>query len=159
MNNLSTYIIEKLKKISSKNVGKQYNYCPKTRRDLINIIDKLLEERGNEADLNDIDTSKITTMYNVFKNSDFDGDISDWDVSNVTSMVSMFDNSKFTGKNGDISNWDVSNVGHMAWMFYKSSFNGNIDNWKISDFCDVYHMFLKCPLEKKLPKWWKGARA
>jgi len=38
-------------------------------------------------------------MYEMFKDSHFNGDISKWDVSNVTNMSSMFSGSKF---NGDI---------------------------------------------------------
>ena len=34
-----------------------YNYHPKTRDELIELINELIEERGNKADLNDIDTS------------------------------------------------------------------------------------------------------
>ena len=39
------------------------------------------------ANLNWIDTSKMTSMISLFKNSEFNGDISDWDVSNVTNMT------------------------------------------------------------------------
>jgi surface protein len=55
---------------------------------------------GFNCDLNWIDTSKITNMEFLFKDSEFNGDISMWDVSNVTDMTSMFERSAF---NGDIS--------------------------------------------------------
>jgi surface protein len=55
---------------------------------------------GFNCDLNWIDTSKITNMEFLFKDSEFNGDISMWDVSNVTDMTSMFERSTF---NGDIS--------------------------------------------------------
>ena len=63
-----------------------HNYHPKTRDELKELVDKLIKERGNEADLNVIDTSEITDMDELFYNSDFNGNISDWDVSNVTTM-------------------------------------------------------------------------
>lgn len=123
-------ITEKL--IINKNIKiKEYNYHPKSTTELRKILWDLLEKRGENADLNDIDTSKITFMDSLFSDSDFDGDISQWDVSNVEDMDFMFYNSNFTGKNGDISQWDVSKVEHMK------------------------DMFLKSPLEKNPPKWYK----
>jgi len=127
MKNLSKFIIEKFK-ISSKNVCPKYNYHPKTNKELKELINKLIEERGNDADLNDIDTSKITDMTTIFYAKEFNGDISNWDVSNVTNMQYMFSHSKF---NGDISKWDVSNVENMNYIFFDS------------------------PLEKNPPKWYK----
>ena len=107
---------------------KSYNYHPKTRDELKELVDQLIKERGNDADLNDIDTSEITDMNYMFYTSKFNGDISNWDVSNVKDMSSMFAYSEF---NGDISNWNVSNVKNMELMF-----NGT-------------------PLETNPPKWYK----
>ena len=107
---------------------KNYNYHPTTRDEFMTVVGKLIKERGYEADLNDIDTSEITSMSGLFYNSYFNGDISEWDVSNVEDMDYMFYNSKF---NGDISEWNISNVKTMHMMFFKS------------------------PLEKNPPKWYK----
>ena len=104
----------------------KYNYHPKTKEELGNLINELIEERGNEADLNDIDVSQITDMSYLFYGSQFNGDISNWDVSNVEDMYCMFFNSKF---NGDISNWIVRRVRDMDGMFYNSKFNGDISKW------------------------------
>ena len=153
MKNLNNYMVEKLQKLNSKN--SYHNYFPKNKEELINLVNKLIQERGIEANLNDIDTSEIDNMTEIFKDSDFNGDISKWDVSNVKEMYGMFDHSKFTGKNGDIGKWDVSKVNCADWMFYHSLFEGNIDNWKLPPWCEKYHMFLKCPLANKLPKWYK----
>ena len=112
MNQISTYIWERLH--INKDTGNHYNhynYYPKTRDELKQLVDKLIKERGNKADLNDIDTSKITDMSYMFRESYFNGDISKWDVSNVENMHSMFFKSDF---NGDISQWDVSNVKDMS---------------------------------------------
>ena len=97
-----------------------YNYHPKTNDELKELVDQLIEERGIKANLNDIDTSAITDMNNMFAESNFIGDISNWNVSNVKDMMHMFYNSKF---DGDISNWDVSNVETMYGMFGCSKFN------------------------------------
>ena len=92
MKQINKYIVERLhinKDIKSYN----YNYYPKTRGELYELVNKLIKERGNEANLNDIDTSEITDMYELFYESEFNGDISEWDVSNVENMSYMFDKS------------------------------------------------------------------
>ena len=120
MKQINKYIVERLH--INKDTGNHYNYHPKTRDELKQLVNKLIKERGNDGDLNDIDTSEIKDMGELFYNSNFNGDISNWDVSNVESMESMFEESKFTGENGDISEWDVSNVKSMISMFSYSSF-------------------------------------
>ena len=90
MKQISYYILERLhinKDIDS------YNYHPKTRDELKKLVNKLIKERGKDADLNDIDTSEIKDMNQLFYNSPFNGDISGWDVSNVKDMSYMFDKS------------------------------------------------------------------
>ena len=129
MKQINKYMSERLHiNKDTDNYYHHYNYQPKTCKELTELVKKLVNERGNDADLNDIDTSKITDMNYIFYNSKFNGDISNWDVSNVKDMHGMFSKSYF---NGDISNWDVSNVKDMRSMFYKS------------------------PLEKNPPKWYK----
>ena len=125
MKSLKTIISERLhinKDIKSYN----YNYHPKTKDELKELVDKLIKERGNEADLNDIDTSEITDMAGLFYESNFNGDISNWDVSNVKDMSYMFEESKF---NGDISDWDISKVKNMYNMFYNSPLEKNPPKW------------------------------
>ena len=82
-------IVERLH-INKDTGNHHYNYHPKTKKELSKLIYQLLEERGNDANLNDIDTSEITDMDCIFDKSNFNGDISEWDVSNVESMNSMF---------------------------------------------------------------------
>ena len=144
-------IIERLH-INKDTGNHYYNYRPKTRRELKELLYKLIKERGNDANLNDIDTSEITDMNYMFYWSEFNGDISDWDVSNVKDMDSMFGNSYF---NGDISKWDVSNVEDMRYMFFNSKFNRDISQWDVSNVENMNNMFYKSPLEKNPPKWYK----
>ena len=112
MKTLQNYITEKI--LINKNSKIAYNYHPKTKNELENIINQRIKSEGNECDLIDIDTSNITDMSNLFLESDFTGDISKWNVSNVTNMGGMFFDSEF---NADLSNWDVSNVTDMEFMF------------------------------------------
>ena len=144
MKKISTYITEKPKIKKS-----SYNYFPKTKEELQDIIDKLIKERGNEGDFNDIDTSKITDMSELFDDmKEFNGNISNWDVSNVILMTYMFyDCESF---NQDISNWDVSNVTDMRYMFHEcGSFNQNISNWDVYNVRYYTGIFDFCPIEEK----------
>ena len=183
MKNLKDIILERLhinKDIDS------YNYYPKTRDELKELVNKLVKERGYNADLNDIDTSEITDMHelfckskynyenkfngdiskwdvrnvqhmnHMFYGSSFNGDISNWNVSNVYDMISMFAYSEFTGENGDISSWNVSNVENIRAMFMGSKFNGDISKWNVSNVYDMRSMFSYSPLEKNPPKWYKN---
>ena len=144
MKTLQHYITEKI--LINKNSKIAYNYYPKTKTELKDIIKQKIESEGNECDLNDIDTSNITDMSSLFEDSDFNGDISKWDVSNVTNMDSMFACSKF---NNDISNWDVSNVTTMEYMFVYSEFDGDISKWDVSNVKFKLNIFYNCPIEEK----------
>ena len=137
------------------------------------LIYERIKDQGFKANLNDIDTSNITDMSQLFAStygsdggynlrwllgdstdaidfSRFDGDISQWDVSNVKSMNSMFYESKF---NGDISQWDVSNVENMKWMFRLSKFNGDISNWDVSKVQDMAQMFRNSKFTGDISNW------
>lgn len=102
--------------VYNKSNASKYNYHPKTKRELQDLIEQLIKERSNNGDFNDIDTSQIKNMsYLFFDMDNFNGDISNWDVSNVESMSQMFRGCH--SFNQDISNWDVSNVTDKSWIF------------------------------------------
>ena len=123
MKEITRFIKEGLK-ITSKTKVDKYNYDPKTKKELQDLLKQLVEERGNESDFNDINTSKITDMTDLFDNiNKFNGNISKWDVSNVKDMMCMFYGCKLF--NQDISNWDVSNVKYNSNMFYKCPIKEN----------------------------------
>ena len=137
------------------------------------LIYERIKDQGFKANLNDIDTSNITDMSQLFAStygsdggynrrwllgdstdaidfSRFDGDISQWDVSNVKKMRAMFKGSKF---NGDISKWDVSKVQDMAQMFRLSKFNGDISKWDVSKVQDMAQMFRLSKFNGDISKW------
>lgn len=148
------------------------------------LIQRMIEKRGRECDLNDIDVSNMSCLgyrhVGLFEHYDFDGDITGWDVSNVTNMESMFRRSKFTGKNGifriesgydiesmesmfensvfngDISNWHTVNVENMDNMFKNSIFEGDISGWIVNEECSMSDTFKDSVLEKNgmLPQWY-----
>ena len=114
MKSLTTYINEKM--VYTKSNASKYKYHPKTSEELKKLLEQLIKERGNDGDFNDIDTSKITDMSEMFQYMEkFNGNISQWDVSNVTNTEDMFEGCY--SFNQDISNWDVSNVRGKIEMF------------------------------------------
>ncbi len=75
-------------------------------------------------------TSFITDMGTMFRDTPFNQDISNWNVGNVTDMGYMFDESAF---NQDISSWDVSNVTNMEKMFADTTaFNQDLSSWEVT---------------------------
>ena len=118
MKTIYQYITEKLKIRKS-----SYKYFPETKKELQDLLKQLIEERGNEGDFNDIDTSKITDMSDLFN------------------FMQEF--------NGNISKWDVSKVTDMRYMFHEcSSFNQNISEWNVSKVKYKESIFLRCPIKK-----------
>lgn len=150
MQTISKTIILLLAIVFSTIANAQYKYFPKTTEELKEAINAEIAIQGDSADLNCINTSKITDMSFMFSHSQFNGDISKWNVSNVTNMSEMFANSPF---NGNISNWDVSNVTNMSRLFNHSQFNGDISKWNVSNVTDMAFMFEGCPGPK--PAWYK----
>ena len=146
MKSLQNYITEKI--LINKNSKIAYNYYPKTKNELKDIIKQRIESEGNECNLNDIDTYNITDMSWLFYHSEFNGDISKWDVSNVVNMNSMF--YKCKSFNRPLNDWDVSNVTDMNGMFYKcKSFNQDISKWDVSNVEDYGDIFYDCKIEEK----------
>ena len=157
MKKINSYIVEKLK--LDKDAGKiKYNYQPKDKKELIDLLLKLLKKRGTDADLNDIDVSKITDMNSLFYEVNRvpavgNIDISKWDVSNVTNMNSMF--YKCYNFNCDLSEWNVSNVIDMRHMFeYCHDFNIDyLNDWKLNENTKVEDFIHGCT-KGNVPKWY-----
>ena len=79
MKNLKDIIQERLHiNKDTGNHNHSYNYHPKTIDELKELVDKLIKERGNDADLNDIDTSEITDMNYMFYKSPLEQNPPKW---------------------------------------------------------------------------------
>ena len=155
MKKITTYINERLQLGKKLSKTQQYIYFPKTRKELLQLINDITENHENNdiINLNMIDTSKIDDMSTLFERNTNNYDISEWDVSNVTDMSYMF--YKCKNFNSDLSKWDVSNVTDMHFLFNDSKFDKNIDNWNVSNVKDMRSAFTYSPLEKNPPIWYK----
>lgn len=154
MRNIKEFINEKLK-VSKENTPK-HTLFPKTRKELIDMIIKKINEEGPECDLNCIDVSAIDNfggVFSVFGTKQFDGDISKWNMSNAISLNGMFDDSMFSGINGGIEDWDVSNVEMMDYIFSGSKFNSDISNWNVEKVRSMVCAFSNCPFEQDIDSW------
>ena len=163
MKTLNNYIQEALIKKDTK--LKEYYFQPTSFKELRSLIEQLLNERGKNADLNDIDVSKVTEFYQPYT-SIFDGldphniDISQWNVSRVRDMTGLFYNCK--NFNCDLSQWKVNNVELMQSMFEGcEKFKGEgLENWKPIK-CTPPELMLnifKNSGVKKYPSWYKECR-
>lgn len=67
------------------------NYVATNNEELKNLVNKIVANDGNNANLGCIDTSVVTDMSSVFEGiTEFNGDISAWDMSNVVNASRMF---------------------------------------------------------------------
>jgi surface protein len=102
---------------------------------------------GNISELVKLNTSNITSMYNMFYNCSnlTTLDLSNFDTSNVTSMADMFYfcESLITL---DLSNFDTSKVTNMANIFSNctSLTSLNLSNWDTSNVTTMGYMFSNC---------------
>lgn len=123
---------------------------PKSSDELKLIIQKEINEKGINCDLNHIDVCAIQDMSYLFYSSEFNGDISKWDVSGVITMQGMFFESHF---NNDISSWDVSNVDNMREMFCSSLFNQDISRWNVSNVKNMQSIFEEAVFNQDISNW------
>ena len=149
MKNLNAFILEHLT-LNKDTQLKLYNYYPKDFDELRALLRKLLEERGPDANLNDIDVSNITTFYDEKYNTGLFNDldphnikIDKWNVSNITNMRDMFRGSdKF---NSNLKYWDVHKVTNMQSMFDNcENFNCYLSKWKVDKVKNMGSMFYRC---------------
>ena len=92
------------------------------------------------VDIGHWDTSRVTTMRQLFYRKYYDGDLSGWDTSNVTDMRQMFHRAQ--GNPTGMENWNVSNVRDFSQMFDNNyTFNRDISGWDTSGATNMEKMF------------------
>ena len=150
VNKINEYAITKEDVVELMRLSQLLNLKFKADNDTLRIIYYICRINPR-ADLNWIDTSSVTDMSLLFRQTNFNGNISEWDVSNVRTMMEMFEQSPF---NGDISKWNVSNVKNMSYMFAHSNFNKSIGNWDVSNVTNMEYMFYDArKFNKDISKW------
>lgn len=116
-----------------KNLGETIQ--PKTKDELIDVIIAEVEKQGPDVNLNHIDTSLITDMYNLFPfaasrngymNHSFVRKIrvDKWNVSNVTNMEGIFSYMHYLC-NLDLDKWDTTKLENSDEMFESSGIKTN----------------------------------
>ena len=132
------------------NNGKNHKrgYKPEDRDTLKELLERMIEVRGDEGDFNDIDTSDIESMKFLFNyNSTFNGNITGWNVSSVRNMRNMF--AYATSFNQPIGDWEFPNVERMNSMFYNAtSFNQDLSKWDLKGKKKT-KIFYGCPIKKE----------
>ena len=89
---------------------------------------------------NNIVTTLVTNVSNMFNGTFFNQPIGSWDLSNVTNMSRMFAGAGTF--NQPIGSWNVSNVTDMSRMFDgANAFNQPIGSWNVSNVTDMSYMF------------------
>ena len=94
--------------------------------------------QSSPVPFNNIVTTHMTNMSNIFLGSTYNQSLNSWDTSKVINMYSMFNSSNF---NQDISIWNVSNVQDMSYMFKNTYFTQNISIWNVSKVTNMTSMF------------------
>ena len=113
---ITEYIVKKKldKPIDSED---HYEYFPKDRDELVDIISEKIKNMGQSkvVDLSDIDVSKITSLNDILpdalKKADYYNvidciDVTNWDVSNIKDMYDTFAY-KFVHKIKGLNTWNV----------------------------------------------------
>lgn len=139
---------------------------PTSKDELRSIIEQELKRQGPDADLNFIDTSKITDMSYLFQRAYGKGRVDDsvvfyvrdikidqWDTSNVTNMYCMFSGQMHF--NCNLSDWNVRNVENLDFAFHGcSKLRCDLSGWEPCAKHISWVTFDGCgcmPIEFRLP--------
>ena len=107
-----------------------------------------------KVDLTNLDTSKVTSMYGMFKYagydvSNFSLNLASLDTSSVETIQDMF---MYAGYNADVfnlnlSSWNLSNLKNMGMLFMYAGYNattwnvGDLSKWNTSNVTDMSSAF------------------
>jgi surface protein len=141
MKNLDQYISESLK-------GYKLGAIKPKEQLPENCKEYFSNKKVNVDEIENLDTSKVTNMCNMFECAKFNSDsldLSGWDVSNVTNMDSMFSYIDDL-KSLDLSDWNVSNVTDMCYMFgnCKNLEYIDVSNWHATNLRKIHQLFMFC---------------
>lgn len=129
-------------------------------KERVNLLDKYDTEQI--LDLEDIDTSKVKSMNNLFYQLVLPPwtivRVSNWDTSNVEDMSRLFPKGGSCSIS-DLSKWDTRKVKDMSSMFYFTHLADpltGLSNWDTSNVENMSGMFRECTgskLKNDISNW------
>ena len=125
--------------------NEDYHYATSSNRFANEIASGHCAFRGLQAQddttrqsIENLNTRQITSFYEMFKDSLFDGNLSNWNTAFVLDMTRMFEGAtefKGDGENegdGESLIWNVTAVEKFNSMFHQAtSFNGDLSGWDV----------------------------
>lgn len=108
-------------------------------------------------DLRKLDTSRMTSMYNMFAyNESLESiDVSSFDFSNVTTVSGMFDNA-IELKTIILGDWDTSNIEYTSYLFNKTKLDYfDYKNFDSSSLKNAFEMFRDTKIQNLDVSDWK----
>lgn len=114
---------------------------------LFNLVEK--RKVDPFLNLNWIDTSKITSMYMMFKGKHVRFNMTKWNTSNVTNFTECFADA-FVLRN-TIEGWDMSSADALPYMFADATVNCDLSKWVIdkTKYPRYINIFKNCKIDKK----------
>ena len=141
---------ENLYKKLSKKVGV---FTPNNQQlfSFMKSIFNLVEKRKVDpfSNLNWIDTSKITSMYMLFKGKHVRFNMTKWNTSNVTNFTECFADA-FVLRN-TIEGWDMRSAEDVQYMFADATVNCDLSKWVIdkTKYIKYRNIFKNCKIDSK----------
>lgn len=144
-------------KIDTQTITDIVGEYPDDLKQLREIVLDRVKQNPKKPNLLNIDTSKITSMFELFNGSKTniygnailqqieELDLSTWDTSNVTDMSGMF-NMCINLKKLNISNFNTENVQNMGLMFSgcRSLISLDLSNFNTINVTNMAQMFSNC---------------
>lgn len=119
------------------NIRKSKSTIKATNNTIHQIVFDEITKFGTTLDLNHIDTSEVTKMYNW--------GTSGWNGSPFYNRVINKDEIISREINVDVSKWNVSKCEDFGWMFYECyNFNCDLSEWDVSMSKTFSQMFSFC---------------
>ena len=108
------------------------SFKPKSLEELKHAVRTYMSGDRSYGEMNSWDVSLITSLEYLFSPyPEFNEYINDWNTTNVTIMTGVFKDTKF---NQVLDKWNTSNVIQMDYMFSGATkFNQNINMWNTSN--------------------------
>lgn len=142
---MKNYIIKSPKKVGVFTPNNQQLFS--FMKSIFNLVEK--RKVDPFSNLNWIDTSKITSMYMMFKGKHVRFNMKNWNTSNVTNFSNCFADALVL--RNTIEDWDMSSVEELQHMFTDATVNCDLSKWVIdkTNYPRYINIFKNCKIDKK----------